>query len=51
MLCCCFVKSNKNETILSTLHSWLGMPQGTPRIPFPKVPAIFSLPDSPRNRI
>jgi hypothetical protein len=21
MLCCCFVKSNKNETILSTLHS------------------------------
>ena len=29
----------------------LGMLQGTPSTPFPEVPAIFSLPDSPRNRI
>ena len=29
----------------------LGMPRGTPRTPFPEVLAIFSLPDSPRDRI
>ena len=33
------------------ISSQLGMPRGTPRTPFPEVPAIFSLPDSPRNRI
>ena len=27
----------------------VGMAQGTPRTPFPKVPGIFSLPNSPRN--